>query len=97
MKRVKNAKRTGKTTAPMSEEEDRLAIINLYLRRNELYSLERLMDGYVDADCPNGLFDRIMDANDEFYSEWEKAEKIFGSHDEVSKCLTLFDKQFGEA
>lgn len=77
--------------------DDRIAIIDLYLTRNELYSLERMVDGYDLDECPTGVFDHIIHANDEFYYQWEKAEKIFGSHEEVSKCLSLFDKQFGEA
>ena len=69
-------------------------IIDLYICKIELYSLESLMCNPPD-DWPDGLFDHIIEANDQFYDCLEKAEKLLGSYDEVDRQLSLLDKNTG--
>jgi hypothetical protein len=72
-------------------------IFELYIRRNELYSLERIMDKYNSSDdLPPDLFDYVLEANDHFYLDLEEATNILG-YEEVNKQLALLDRRSGEA
>ena len=71
-------------------------VFELYIRRNELYSLERMMNNYASNDLPSDLFDYVLDANDHFYLGLEEASDILG-YDEVNKQLALLDRRSGEA
>lgn len=72
-------------------------VFELYIRRNELYSLERMMNNQDSSDeLPSDLFDYILDANDHFYLRLEEASDILG-YDEVNKQLALLDRRSGEA
>jgi hypothetical protein len=71
-------------------------VFELYIRRNELYSLERMMNNYASNDLPSDLFDYVLDANDHFYLGLEEATDILG-YDEVNKQLALLDRRSGEA
>ncbi len=72
-------------------------VFELYIRRNELYSLESMMNNYDSVDdWPPDLFDYILDVNDHFYLGLEEATNALG-YDEVNKQLALLDRRSGEA
>ena len=73
-------------------------ILELYVLRNDLFYLEKDLDGYgEEQDWPTDSYEVVLEASERYYQIRDEASILLGSREYVDRQLLILDRLCGDA